>query len=589
MPSVRDTADFRRVRALPRRALSESDAAAWAAVLTDEYRKPGGTQTLRPWQAYCLAECAEVGGLLGGLPVGIGKTLITWLLPSACRSERPILVVPASLKAKTYADFGAFLPHWRAPRTPIRIVTLQELAPERGANLLTSIDPDLVMVDECDELANAESSAARRLARFLGPRECTLAALSGTLSRRSILGYAHLLWWALGEGAPVPLTISELRDWAGALDESPQGAREGVAGRVGCGVLGRDRTAARAWYRQRLAETPGVVLVDGDSCDAPLTIRVRLAREDAALDSAFRDFATTLETPEGMPVSDPLSRWRMDAQLGCGLYLRWNPQPPEAWREARRAVARFVRERIAASTRSAKPLDTEAQVLRRFEDHPIVRAWLEVRGTFTPQTEAVWLSTSTIESARDWLGESSTPGIIWTGCVEFGEACARALRLPYYGRGGKDANGRGLHEADARRSFVCSWGANKRGFNLQAWRRQLLIMPPQSAKYLEQMYGRSHRSGQTEPVTVDVLATSGGTLDAFDTAIAEAEFARETVGMTQKALRATITHAAPRVTAANRYRWARKEGGAKPEAEPTRSIASRLKKSSSGLATRDRI
>jgi hypothetical protein len=88
--------------------------------------------------------------------------------------------------------------------------------------------------------------------------------------------------------------------------------------------------------------------------------------------------------------------------------------------------------------------------------------------------------------------------------------------------------------------MVCSWHANKRGFNLQAWRRNSVIMPPQSAKYLEQMFGRAHRQGQTEPVRWTILATSGDTLDSFAAAIGEAAFVAETTGLRQKLLRAEI-------------------------------------------------
>jgi hypothetical protein len=519
---------------------------------------PGSRAALRPWQGYALAEAANCGGAFLGLGVGHGKTLISFLLPVLLEAARPVLVIPASLREKTYKEFGDLARDWRYP-TPYRVTTLQELAPERGAYLLEQLAPDLIVVDECDELANPKSSAARRLDRYIiAHPEVRLVCMTGTPSRRSILNYWHLLCWCLRDGAPVPLVQSEADVWAGALDDKAPG--RGAGWHVRPGPLGGDREAAREWYRARLVETPGVVIVDGDSCDAPLTIRVRLAREDRILDDAFASFLKTLETPDGLPVSDPLSRWRMDGQLGCGLYLRWRPQPPQRWRDARRNVARFVRDRIAHSTNSAKPLDTEAQVLRRFDAHPIVLEWLAVRDTFEPSTEAVWVSDSTIQSVRDWIVESPTPGIVWTGCVEFAEALSAATRLPYYGREGKNQHGQGLHAADPSRSLIASWHANKRGFNLQAWARQLVTHPPQSAKYLEQIFGRSHRAGQLQHVIVDMLATSGGTLDSFEAAISEAGFASSTVGLQQKILRADIQRAAPRVTASNKYRWARKGG-----------------------------
>jgi hypothetical protein len=556
MPEVRRTQCFERVAALPRRVLDVEIAAGYAHELTALFRVPGSSHApLRPWQGQALVEAFENRGAFLGLAVGAGKTLISFLLPVVLRSARPLLIVPgAGLRDKTVHEFAQLRRDWQEPAEPMRVYTWQELTTQGNAEFFERMQPDLIVIDEADEAANTDASWVRRIDRYIQARpETVVVLMTGTPGRKSIMNYWHLLCWALRERAPVPMTEGEAREWALALDEAK--GRSWVHMRPG--PLGHDTEAARAWYRDRLVSTPGVVIVDGDSCEAPLTVRVRLAREDPRLDVAFHHFLTTLESPEGIPVSDPLSRWRMDGQLGCGLYLRWRVQPPEKWREARRALAKFVRDRIAASTHSRKPLDTEAQVIRRFNDHPIVLEWQAVKDTFEPETEPVWISDSVVHSACDWLRESDAPGIVWTGCVEFAYGLAHASRLPYYGREGRDSMGRGLHLADPTRNMIASWHANKKGFNLQAWTRQLIVFPPQSAKWFEQIFGRSHRAGQTSAVTVDVLATSGGTLDMFETAIGEAGFARDTIGMTQKLLRAEIVRASPRLTASNRFRWAR--------------------------------
>jgi hypothetical protein len=551
-PEIQRTHDFERIQALPRRSLSEQEAQQWADLLTPELTCPGSGAKLRPWQALALAEAVENHGAWLALPVGLGKTLISFLLPRLMHARRPVLIVPASLKDKTRADFASYVGAWKTPNPPARILTLQELAPERGAKILSTHKPDLIMIDEADELSNRASSAARRIDRYVVDSDVAVVAMTGTPSRKSIMGYVHLLAWALRERAPVPMREGEALLWAAALDET--GRRFGP--RPHPGPLGHDLKSARAWFKQRLAQTPGVVIVDGDSCAMPLTIRVRLAQEDSVLDTQFERFMREQENPDGQPVSDPLSRWRIDGQLGCGYFTKYvAPGPPEAWREARRNVARFVRQTIERSSY----LDTEAQVLRRFPEHPTVVVWREISPTYEPVTEAVWLSTSVIQSARAWLEESAEPGIVWCGGVEFAKNLAIAARLKYFGREGKDQNGLGLHRAPPERSMVVSWHANKKGFNLQAWARQLIVHPPQSAKWFEQIFGRSHRSGQTRPVVVDVLATSGGTLDSFEAAIAEAKFAGDTVGLTQKVLRADIQRTAPTKTHSNRFRWARKE------------------------------
>ena len=570
MPEVRRTQCFERVAALPRRCLDMDTAAAHAADLTALFRVPGSRHgPLRPVQGQALVEAFENRGAFLGLVVGAGKTLVSFLLPVVLRSQRPMLIVPgAGLRDKTIHEFAALRRDWQEPAEPMRVYTWQELTSRANAEFFERMQPDLIVIDEADEAANTLASWVRRIDRYLQAHPDTVVVLmTGTPGRKSIMNYWHLLCWALRERAPVPMAEAEAKEWALALDEAK--GRTWVHMRPG--PLGHDTDAARAWYRNRLNETPGVVVVDGDSCDAPLTVRTRLAREDPILDEAFHHFLTTLETPEGMPVSDPLSRWRMDGQLGCGMYQRWRVPPPDRWRDARRMLARFVRDRIAASSNSRRPLDTEAQVIGRFNDHPVVIEWLAVADTFDDSEAnkvAIWISDSTVLSACDWLRESPAPGIVWTGSVEFAHALSHASRLQYYGREGRDSMGRGLHLADTSQNMIASWHANKKGFNLQAWTRQLIVFPPQSAKWFEQIFGRSHRAGQDLAVTIDILATSGGTLDMFETAIGEAGFARDTIGMTQKLLRATIVRATPRITRANRFRWARGATTARSFAPP---------------------
>jgi hypothetical protein len=550
-PSVQHTIDFDRVAALPRRVPTLDDAEAWAEALTPSFAVSGSSARLRPWQGFSLAEALDLGGAFLALPVGVGKTLITYLW--LADAVRPMLVVPASLRDKTWADFAAYRGKWKSPRSPIQIVSREELALEQNKDLLFTRKPDKIAIDEADDFANPDSAAVRRMDRYVWDEDVNVEvmSLSGTPGRTSILNYWHILLWCLRDRAPVPMNEGEAKMWALVLDHKSRAFQ-----RPSPGPLGRNRSEALDWYSKRLQETPGVVIIDGDSCDAPITIRTRPAREDPVLDEHFKNFLVEQENPGGIQVSDPLSRWLLDGQLGCGLYSRYVHPPPEPWRVARRAVAKLVRDAIVATTRSGHPLDTEGQVLRRYAGHPVVAEWLAVKDTFVPETESVWLTTSAVQSAIDWLGEDKAPGVVWCGSVEYALALSRASRLHYYARQGKSAAGVGLHAAPVGRNLIASWAANKKGFNLQAWPRQLLVMPPPSAKWLEQIFGRSHRSGQNNHVKIDILLTSGGTRDAFEAAVGEALFNRGTIGLTQKILRANIEHTEPRLTASNKFRWA---------------------------------
>jgi hypothetical protein len=490
------------------------------------------------------------------LGVGAGKTIVSYAAPFMLNAERPLMVLPASLIEKTWEDFGSYVGQWRGHTHPIRIISREWLALEANVNFLNEYQPDVVGLDESDELSNHAKGAPLVIEHYWRKAPlCRFFSLTATPERWSLMNFWHIMRWCLRDGSPLPKTEHEARMWAAVIDERTRDP----AARPYPGPLGSSPTAAREWIRRRIIETPGVVIVDGDSCDQPLIIQTRVAREDSTLDKHYKAFAQRQENPGGVQIDTPLSRWLLDGQMGCGLYSRYVRPPPEYWRVANRVRAKFVRDVIASSARTGTPIFTEAPVLRKYARHPVVQEWLRVKDDFDGETETVWLSRSTIESALDWLRESAEPGIVWCGSVEFGQALAHAARLPYYGRRGECEGGGNIIRADRSRSFVASWLANMKGKNLQPWSRQLLVMPPQSAKYLEQIYGRSHRSGATKPVTITILLTSGGTIDLFETAILEAQSAKGVASLTQKVLRATIKRASPRKTPANQYRWSSRQ------------------------------
>ena len=570
-PEVKYTEDFIRVENLPRRRISQSEGAEWAAHFAEELRAPGSREVLRWQQGQLIYEAVENRGAFGVLPVGFGKTIPSWVLAIAMNACRPMIIIPAGLRDKTMADFASYRGKWRTPNPPPAIFSREDLAQDSNLHLFDKFQPDLIIIDEADELANAESAACVRIDRYVQPRsrdDVAVVCMTGTPARNSIMGFWHILCWCLREGAPVPMTQGEARTWALALDE--QGKQTGR--RMLCGPLGPNLKAARKWFQVRLAETPGVFILDGDSAgDIPITIRTRLAKECPKLNTAYHKFMVEQENPDGVPVAAPLDRWRVDRFLGCGLFMRYKkPGPPEEWlvkRRARgRAYAALVRETIKGTRSHESPADTEKQVRRKHRTgrgRMIIDLWDEVADDPYP-TEAVWISSATIETARDWLAESAEPGIIWCGCVEFGETLARTLRLPYFGPKGKDQNGNDLDAISKLpawwgRSFVASWNANKKGFNLQKWRRFAVFDPPTSAKWKEQLSGRNHRQLQDRAVVIDEFMTSGGTLDAFEIAMREARFGKSIIGTTQKILRAKIVRAKPTKTDANKFRWAQRD------------------------------
>ncbi len=603
--AVRNTPEVQRIISLRRRELRKSDAERYAREWTAKLALRRGAE-FRPWPAYALAEARKVQGLLGGLPVGQGKTLLAETLPVALESQRSALILPASLESKTYAVRRSFAGTWRTASPPPRIITREYMHGEDGNYILDTINGtangkenlDLLIIDEADELANFSASTPTRIDRFVTakrkrgkarglrwPYGLRVVCMTGTLTRNSLMGYWHLIRWCLGDDLmPLPASRAEAEEWAAALDN--KAPRAGF--RPSTGPLGRTLDEARAWYLDRLEHTPGIMLVDEDSAvnpetgkPIPLHVGFKLAPECPDIDDAFETLMTRWESPSGEPVSDPLSFLRISGQLGCGLVSYWKPPPPAEWIAARRELAAFVRRRIKETRHSIKPLDTDAQVIRRHPDahyysvnlrrevYP-VREWLAVRKTFDPRKAArvKWLSDATVERLVKWIDSHRRRGIpcvVWSGSVEFGQRLAEVAGVPYYGREGKErTTGRELHAADVAgkdRAFVASWHANKRGFDLQDWRTHAIVYLPQSAKYLEQIIGRPHRTPRKgvaehlKPVRFTVFLTSGGTLDSWERAVSEARFAKDTAKSTQKILRAKI--ATPPLLPET-LRWARK-------------------------------
>jgi hypothetical protein len=576
---VKDSADYRRIKALPQREIDPEECERLAEELTPLLTTPRGKRhgvRLKPLQALAFKEMHEQRGAHLGLPVGEGKTLICMLAPHVLDAKRAVLIVPASLKDKTYAEFIEYSKDWTAPMLGARIISYHDLRADE--NLLRKIKPDLIILDEADAARAHDRSAAQMLGEYIGtcricasilkkPKACKhlpmVITMTGTGTRFSITDFSHFLIWALKDNAPVPLDPKELAKWGWALDELKPG-RFGMVKRWRPGVLvdltsqkriakgqpkkwsryanasasSSDVMLARGEFQKRLRRTPGVIIVDGTACDQPLTINHVLAPEDPEIDEMFETFRGEGETPDGDVLTDSFAEYRFAAEAGAGMFSIWEPPPPEEWMKRRKACFRFIRRVIEESRGTGSPLYTEGRAIKRYRHEPVVQKWLKIRKTFKPNSVPRWVSGSVVYAAREWAKKNV--GLIFTRQVAVGRAIAEVSGLEYYGAKGKNDNGQSIEKADPTRSAVLSIDANLRGRNLQGWHRMLVIGCPQAATQLEQLIGREHRYGQLRGVIVDILITSGDAEYAFEMAEREARFVLETQGQKQKILRAKV-------------------------------------------------
>lgn len=116
--------------------------------MTTAYRQPRGQQILKPIQAAAIADLHDHRGLLAPIGVGQGKTLITFLAPLVLAVARPILLVPASLKEKTYREFSKYRVHWIG-HPSIFVESYEMLSQVNGLDILNNYRPDMIICDEC--------------------------------------------------------------------------------------------------------------------------------------------------------------------------------------------------------------------------------------------------------------------------------------------------------------------------------------------------------------------------------------------------------------------------------------------------------
>jgi hypothetical protein len=580
---VRDTQELRRIAALPRRA-PEHAAIEDCVRLSELLRRPGGTMTLHPVQATVFAELLERGGCVGSICAGGGKTLITLLAAEIVDAKRPVVLVPSGLVDKTRREYDTLGRHWNVSRVPT-VIGYEMLGREQSSERLRELAPDLIAADEAHRLKNPKAAVTRRVRRYLDENESTIfVPFSGTLTNASLTECAHLFEWALGKLSPLPRRYQDVTEWGLAIDvDVPAGVLRFAPGALtqlydeGEARLSAndELTATRSAVRRRMVETPGVVATHESFIGSSLRVNViplNVVRDD--VDAAIVQLDETWSTPDGHPINDAASKWRHTLELGAGFYYVWDPRPPKAWLDARRAWSATCRHILGHNRRE---LDSELQVINAVHrgeydgevltnsGMPIgnglpvdetLRAWEVIKPTFEPNQEPRWLDDAVIDFVRAWIKEG--PGLVWCGHVAVAERLEDVLGLPYYGRKGLSRAGVPIESArPADGSCVVSIASSGTGRNLQAWSRSLVIPSALGGAQVEQLLARTHREGQrADEVTYDFLITCGRAFDAYLKARSEAAFIQETTGQRQRLLFADVVDGCtPDVLGKNTARW----------------------------------
>ena len=613
--------DLDRVLRQPRRVWLPGDALALSEWLSPQLRTTAGNEAHAKWlatggregervqlrtsQAIAIWECYQNRGLFTAIPVGGGKTLVSFLLAWVLSAKRPILFIPASLRDKTLREFDKLMKYWLTAVPLPTIETYSQLSLHTAVDMLTDRKPDLLIFDEADKLRAIDRSVAKRVGRYVDAvrDQCVIATMTGTIARKSLRDYAHLALWGLRERAPVPLSDDlgkeALAEWCAAIDEDSvvgarlrPGALLKFADQCQVPIVQHELPSvgeidrAREGFRARFSETPGCVVIDESECDQPICIRFREPPDDPAIESHYKHFRETDLTPQGVLLADPLQKYNYDDQQGKGFNYYWDPRPPSDWLKARYDWACFVRDEIKLTANSAKPLDTEFAVARAYPDNEALAIWQFERERprdngkpYVPNSVPSWVSASVVLEAwrivrEEWIAHGFS-GLIWCRHAAFCQALSSISGIPYFGAKGErigadgkpckgetieryvaDALARGQQPPPA----ILSVDSNMRGRNLQAYHVNLLVGWEQAATRAEQLMGRTHRAGQLKPVFFDVLLTSGATIRSFQATMSEATWVQSVQGHTQKILKASVDWSLVSNVlsgpAATQYRWA---------------------------------
>ena len=569
-------------------------------------------EALRPIQGRAIADAFHEDGLFAPIGVGHGKFLISVLLITLVEDARArdglpplrwLLLVPANLIEQTKNEIAKARRHWRMPAmssagsTGLVVASYDKLSSVKSrtlilddgqnGNAVPGFQPDRVICDEVQKLKRTGSGRTRLFLRYFRVRPQTkLYAMSGTVTKKKIRDYWHIIHLTLPAQCPLPKSFEETEAWSQAIDDLPDSEYRRAPGALleFCAAAAVDaispgwsaapqatrlayygetqeRQAAildlvRTGYQRRLRETPGVVGTTDSALGTALVIAERVPPPaPQCVRDAFEKMRRTWQTPNGDEIDGGISMWRHACELTSGFWYRWDPVAPPEWLAARQDWNRFVRYVLA---HNRQRLDTPLQVVQAVDAGKLsasfkngdvfLAAWRGVRETFEPNPRPEWISDWLIVDALAWLDEQvdeetnkPIPNrcVMWVGLDAVGRAIESMSggRVRYFG-GGAQASSEILSHVGP---IVCSIAAHGTGKNLQRFDRNLVLHWPSGGDVVEQLLGRTHRPGQeSDEIRVAFYAHALELRNAFVASIRSADYIQASTGSMQKLSYATI-------------------------------------------------
>jgi len=472
--------------------------------LRQSLTRPDATMAL--WDVQCAALLAALDvrtdvhperrtpGLFGAVSVGGGKTLVAALLGTVWQVSRVVVLTNASLRAQTEAEIDKYKAHFFITAEVI-VIPYSMLSNVKHVDILHKLSPGAIVADEAHSLRNAKSARGRRIRRYLKAKPGTyLAALTGTIARKSLMDWAELSDLALGDWSPAPRDYPTRKAWAQALDDEP--AR-------GIGALnllsdgGGTALAVRQALAARIARGAGCVASMDDKPDIPINVRIFTDPTSDLINAAMMKLLNTWCRPDGEELSLAAEFAEVNKQLRLGGYYGWKTEPDREWLHVRRLYKRALREWINRHPSAAfdSMFAVETQLRRGHISIPEFNEWESIRERAKePPKVWRWVDEAVAEWWAQRLGQSAAIG--FGQRIAFARRVAELAGTTFY-EGGNRKHADALRAEDGSRSIVASLSAYKKGQNLQAFERACVFDAPTSGSDWEQLLGRLHRPGQT--------------------------------------------------------------------------------------------
>jgi len=546
----------------------------------------GKTIQLRDIQCDSFLSMAQYRGLFGPIGVGHGKTIISLLAGRATRAERTMLVIPPNLCQKCVMgdipmiaeEFGIDLSYLSLHGMPswdrlnldrhyeIFIVPYSLLSVQDTYNILDQIHPDLIVADECHMLKRPQSARTKRLMAYLTANQsCNLVAMSGTVTKKNLFDYRHLIDRALRQRSPLPRPYSILNEWnefIGIHQQDEHGEALTEAQRASIrpvvewawpreNIQHIGRTVARMAFRERLRSAPGVVQTDDQSVDCSLIINNGWGSPaPTEVIEAISNLERTWTDPNGDEINEIIRFVAAGSQLSSGFYYRLDwPEDVEDWvleqhdlkqefyREMRRWLSRGLRKGYDTPMLAINGLKRGDPATRPLRDS--YYAWQEaIQGEVPDRIQSTcWISEFKADNVANWLAEVGKPGIVWYRWKAVGEMLREKFPELLFCPAGCDFEN--FEKPD--RALLCSL-AHATGKNLQKYSRQLIVEPMRSGEQWEQLLGRTHRQGQeADEVVADVDCCTDIDVVKLYEAYHDCKYVEHTGGGAQKMLMADFT------------------------------------------------